>query len=276
MGDQGPFGPVVNGTMVVVFYEYRPNQPAAFAFVALFALATLGHIIYLFPLRAWPFIPFILGGVAELFGYYGRALSSDTPDEVGPWILQNLLILTAPPLLAATIYMTLGRMVTAVGARSYMPISPRLLTPLYVAIDLGTVGTQLAGSVLPASGEPSAIELSKIVLGGLLAQIGALGIFIFISWLVKQRIKREPTRIILKDTSVNWKNHFRAIMVVTLLIIIRSIVRTIEYLEGDGGTIMSHEAFIYIFDAAIMCTASVCGKTPSYAYNNGIWYGVEF
>ncbi|KAI1419861.1 RTA1-domain-containing protein [Xylaria sp. FL1777] len=253
MADEGPFGPVVNGTMVVVFYEYRPNQQAAFAFVALFGLATLGHIIYLFYLRAWSFIPFILGGIAELFGYYGRALSHDAPDKVGPWILQNLLLLASPPLLSATIYMTLGRITIAVGARSYMPLSSRLLTTLYVIIDVGTLATQLAGSVLPASGDPSAIELSKkVVLGGLLAQLGALTIFIFITWLVKRRIKHGPTHVILRDPSVNWKNHFRAIIVVTLLIIIRSIVRTVEYLQGEGGTVISHEAFIYVFDATPM------------------------
>ncbi|KAI0975442.1 RTA1-domain-containing protein [Xylaria arbuscula] len=253
MADEGPFGPVVNGTMVVVFYEYRPNEQAAYAFVALFALATLGHITYLFYLRAWFFIPFILGGIAELFGYYGRAMSHKTPDQVGPWILQNLLLLASPPLLAATIYMSLGRVATAVGARSYMPLSSRLLTSLYVIIDVGTLATQLAGSVLPASGEPSAIELSKkIVLGGLLAQIGALTIFILITWLVKHRIKHTPTRAILSDTSVNWKNHFRAIMAVTVLIIVRSVVRTVEYLQGDDGFVMSHEAFIYVFDASPM------------------------
>ncbi|KAI0809910.1 RTA1-domain-containing protein [Xylaria sp. FL0064] len=253
MADKGPFGPIVNGTMVVVFYEYRPSEQAGYAFVALFALATLGHIIYLFYLRAWHFIPFILGGIAELFGYYGRALSHNEPDVVGPWILQNLLLLASPPLLAATIYMTLGRITTAVGARSYMPLSSKLLTSLYVLVDVGTLATQLAGSVLPASGEPSAIELSKkIVLGGLLAQLGALAIFILISWSVKHRIKREPPRTLLRDPSVNWKNHFRAIILVTVLIIVRSIVRTVEYLQGEGGTVMSHEAFIYVFDAAPM------------------------
>ncbi|KAI0466138.1 RTA1-domain-containing protein [Xylaria cf. heliscus] len=253
MADEGPFGPIVNGTMVVVFYEYRPNQEAAYAFVALFGLAVLGHIIYLFWLRAWFFIPFILGGIAELFGYYGRALSHDRPDVVGPWILQNLLLLAAPPLLAASVYMTLGRIVLAVGARSYMPISPKVLTPLYVLIDIGTLATQLAGSVIPASGEPSAIELSKkLVLGGLLAQLVALTIFVFIAFIVKQRIKRSPTQFILKDASVNWRNHFTAVIVVTILILVRSIVRAIEYLQGDGGYVMSHEAFIYVFDAAPM------------------------
>lgn len=65
MSDDGPFGPIVNGTMVVVFYEYRPSKPAAFAFMALFALATLGHLVYFFRLRAWYFIPFLMGGIGK-------------------------------------------------------------------------------------------------------------------------------------------------------------------------------------------------------------------
>lgn len=65
LNDGPPFGPVVNGTMVVVFWEYRPSNVAAYAFLALFALATLGHAVYLVVLRAWRFIPFILGGICE-------------------------------------------------------------------------------------------------------------------------------------------------------------------------------------------------------------------
>lgn len=58
-----PFGPVLNGTQVIVFYHYRPNKPAGFALLALFAIATLAHLLYLFRLRAWFFIPLILGGI---------------------------------------------------------------------------------------------------------------------------------------------------------------------------------------------------------------------
>lgn len=64
VGD-GPFGPVVNGTMVLVFYPYRPNQAAGYAFMALFALATLGHIVYAVRLKAWAFVPLILGGIGK-------------------------------------------------------------------------------------------------------------------------------------------------------------------------------------------------------------------
>jgi hypothetical protein len=59
-----PFGPVVNGTQIV-FYEYRPSKSAAISFIVLFACATLGHLIYLFRLRACFFIPLIFGGVGK-------------------------------------------------------------------------------------------------------------------------------------------------------------------------------------------------------------------
>ena len=65
LGDGPPFGPVVNGTMVV-FWEYRPSNVAAYLFLSLFALATLGHLIYFVWLRSWTFIPLLLGGICEL------------------------------------------------------------------------------------------------------------------------------------------------------------------------------------------------------------------
>ena len=63
--EDGPFGPIVNGTQIV-FFEYRPNKAAGFSFVALFTLATLLHFVYFIWYRAWFFIPFLLGGIGEL------------------------------------------------------------------------------------------------------------------------------------------------------------------------------------------------------------------
>jgi hypothetical protein len=34
--------------------------------------------------------------------------------------------------------------------------------------------------------------------------------------------------------------------------IVRSIVRAVEYLQGQGGFVISHEVFIYLFDALPM------------------------
>lgn len=63
--EDGPFGPIVNGTMVVVFYQYRPNREAGYAFMVLFAIATLAHLVYLIRLKAWMFIPFLMGGLGK-------------------------------------------------------------------------------------------------------------------------------------------------------------------------------------------------------------------
>lgn len=48
-----------------VYYPYNPSLPAAYGFMAAFAIATVVHIIYMFPLRTWYFINFILGGICK-------------------------------------------------------------------------------------------------------------------------------------------------------------------------------------------------------------------
>ncbi|OTA63108.1 RTA1-domain-containing protein [Hypoxylon sp. EC38] len=254
MDSDGPYGPVVNGTQIV-FYEYRPNKAAALSFVVLFGLATLGHLIYFFALRAWFFLPFLLGGIAETFGYYGRAWASDEPNTGGPYIMQMLLILAAPPFLAATIYMTLGRIITALDAQRHSWVRPSWITKIYVLIDLGCIVTQLAGSAIMASGDPTAIDTSEtILLAGLITQIVALSFFVLNCWHVYSRCKRDTTLTMEKGISFNWQNHFRAILIVAPVTIVRSIVRTVEFLQGNTGFVASHEVFIYLFDAFLMFT----------------------
>jgi hypothetical protein len=38
----------------------------------------------------------------------------------------------------------------------------------------------------------------------------------------------------------------------SLLIMVRSIFRAIEYLQGNNGSLLQHEAYLYIFDATLM------------------------
>ncbi|EHK19379.1 uncharacterized protein TRIVIDRAFT_24959, partial [Trichoderma virens Gv29-8] len=252
MGD-GPFGPVLNGTMVIVFYDYRPNQIAGYLFMALFGLASLAHLVYIVRFKAWMFIPFIIGGMSETFGYYGRALSYHHPARLGPWIQQNLLILVAAPLLTATIYISLGKVINALQANSQSLISPRWMTKIYILIDLVCLLSQLAGTVMPASGDTRVIELSrKVIFGGLLVQLAALLLFCYMTWYTSREISCAEAKIFAADAGVHWKNHFRTILLAASLVLIRSLVRAIEYGQGEDGFIISHELFIYLFDAAPM------------------------
>ncbi|KAK4235053.1 RTA1 like protein-domain-containing protein [Achaetomium macrosporum] len=276
--DGPPFGPVVNGTMVVVFWEYRPNNVAAYLFLTLFAVATLGHVVYLFWLRAWVSIPFILGGVCQIFGYLERAAAHSLPTELGPWILQNMLLLVSPPLLAATVYMAYGRMATALlngtittGHKQCdrnccarwchalcCTCSP---TRAYVLVDVVAIFTQLIGTVLPASGTPEAQRMSKIiVVVGLVAQLAALGVFLASGcWRLHVRLRRDPalSRAVLMDPGVNWTGYLVVVEIAAAMLLARSVVRGAEYLEGTDGVVARHEVFIYVFDALPMLAVIV-------------------
>jgi len=185
-------------------------------------------------------------------------MASDNPEKVGPFILQNLLILVATPFLAASVYMSLGRIIIALDAQRHSIINIRWMTKIYVLIDFGCIVSQFIGASLPASGDPASIKKARIILlGGLITQVIALSLFIFTCWHVHTRIKKDPPEIILKAPSVSWQNHFRATEVVTVLLIFRGVVKTTEYLQGSGGYVISHEAFIYSCDAAPMFVVMV-------------------
>ena len=208
-------------------------------------------------------IPFT---AAEVFGYYGRYLASKDPAEVGPFIIQNLLLLSAAPFLAATVYMSLARIILALDARRHALISPRWVTFLYVTVDIGCIATQIAGSIIPASGDPDATVLAqKLLTGGLVAQIVALGFFVLMCWYVHRRVRREtPNKgsgggggggvsgLLRGGWTANWENYFRALEAVTILILVRSVVRSVEFLQGPEGVVASHEVFVYLFDAVLM------------------------
>jgi hypothetical protein len=52
-----------------------------------------------------------------------------------------------------------------------------------------------------------------------------------------------------------WQKHLLVLYFVSSLIMVRSVVRVIEYIQGNSGFILSHEAFLYIFDGFLMLTA---------------------
>ncbi|GKT63406.1 RTA1 domain-containing protein [Colletotrichum tofieldiae] len=254
LDSSGPFGPVVNGTQIV-FYHYRPSGGAGWAFLVLFAIGVLSHIGCLFRLRAWHFIPFILGGIGEAFGYYGRAKAHEDPTQVGPFILQNLLILGSPPLFAATIYMSLGRIITALDLRRHVSISPRIMAFFYVVVDVGCFVTQVFGAVMPASGDLDAMKMAKtLIMAGLIAQLAVITLFSLSCWHSHRCAQREAAELNKTHAGIKWRKYYFITYGVASLMFIRSLIRGIEYLQGEDGFIMKHEVFLYIFDGVPMVT----------------------
>jgi hypothetical protein len=271
-----PFGPIVNGTQIV-FFEYRPNIGAAWAFVVLFAIAALAHFGMLIWLRAWHFIPLTLGLIGEssvlqsvsrilliseppgeAFGYYGRVRAHSEPNIAGPFIMQNILILGCAPLVAATVYMTLARYIRVFDIRDRIHIPPRLMTFFFVLVDVGCFVTQVFGSAAPASGDPQGIALGRtLIISGLIAQLVALALFILVSFISHRLAISESMGLKTTPITIFGSKYFHATYCVAGAMVVRSLVRGIEYLQGDKGFIIAHEIFIYLFDAAPMILVPV-------------------
>jgi hypothetical protein len=57
------------------------------------------------------------------------------------------------------------------------------------------------------------------------------------------------------ELSSLWRRHLTALYIVSVLILVRSIVRVVEYLQGYDGYLMKQEVFIYVFDGLLMLVA---------------------
>jgi hypothetical protein len=106
------------------------------------------------------------------------------------------------------------------------------------------------GAGLLASKDPDTINNgSNIVLGGLGIQVIFFGLFIIASITFEVRMARNPTG---KSHTAPWRKHMIMLYITSALILIRSVFRLIEYGQGFHGYLLSHEVYLYIFDALLM------------------------
>lgn len=186
--------------------------------------------------------------------------------------MQSALILIAPAFLAASIYMTLGRIIRMVQAEHYSVFRLNWVTKIFVAGDVLSFLMQASGAYIPVfesclaaslrtvgaglmvsnSSDPSSGE--HIIIGGLFVQIIFFGFFIITALIFQMRLAKAPTGTSVELSHI-WRRHMNALYISSVLIFVRSIVRVVEYLQGYDGYLMKHEVFIYVFDALLMFLA---------------------
>ncbi|CRG87355.1 Protein RTM1 [Talaromyces islandicus] len=237
----------------VEFYPYTPSASAGYAFMGLFGVATVAHFILIFLFRAPYFLPMIVGG--ETFGYYGRAWSHQSRTEIKSWALAEMLIMTAPPLLAATIYMVLGRIIRSFDAEHLSRIRVKRLTRTFVLNDVICFCTQLGGIGVQVTGDANIMNIgNKVVLAGLIFSLFIFALFVWIAFDFHRRLSREPTKLLLinSEQSLPWKRYMLVLYISSLAMIIRNLVRTIQFGASRLSPINTQEAYIYVFDASLL------------------------
>ncbi|KAJ5699154.1 hypothetical protein N7462_001159 [Penicillium macrosclerotiorum] len=243
-----------------VLYNYTPSLVGAIIFAALFFLSTAFHFYQRIISHAKYFNPFLVGGLFQVIGYIARAAAHFNQSSTALYAMQQLLILLAPILYAASIYMVLGRIITFLHGEhlSYVPV--RLMTKIFVGGDILSFILQGVGGGVMTSGSKDNLIIGQwIIVAGLCVQLLFFGTFILSSALFHIGIRKSPTEKSKRTMhhtrfffSRKWPSLLMACYAVSVLILIRSVYRLIEFIQGNSGYVISHEVFLYVFDAAMM------------------------
>ncbi|CAG9940084.1 unnamed protein product [Clonostachys rosea f. rosea IK726] len=240
----------LEGTNYFLWF-YLPQMWASLLFLALFIILTGLQIWKMVKTRTWFCIPFVIGGIFEFLGYALRAMAYKNTDKIMPYAFFSMATLLAPALFAASIYMTLGRLVRSVHAQSLLIISDRWITRIFVAGDIASFIVQGIGCGLMVMRNQKMIKLGEdIVVAGLAIQIIIFGFFGLTAALVHQRMCKFPTQFDAGD--IKYHQGLGMLYAVSVLILIRSIFRLVEFVQGREGYLLQTEWPTLVFDGMLM------------------------
>lgn len=186
-------------------------------------------------------------------GLAARAYSSKHLSARNPFIIQTLLILLAPIVYAAGIYMFLGRLIRATGYAQLSFTRLSWLSKIFVCGDIFCFLVQAAGAakLVHPSGANDIKLAQNIILAGLGLQVILFGLFALCA--VTFHI-----RIVSKNLGTTIAPHIRfttmmlSLYLCSVLVTVRNIYRLLEYSQGQGGYLQVHEWPTYVLDVVLM------------------------
>ncbi|RSL88237.1 hypothetical protein BHE90_006585 [Fusarium euwallaceae] len=232
-------------------WKYLPSLEGAAISAALFGIVTIAHTLRLSKNRSWFAIPFPIGGMMEVIGFATRAVAREKTGQLMPYVIQNTNILLAPVFFAASIYMTLGRLIRMTNGERHSIISLKWLTKIFVTGDVLSLMVQGGGAGMMVM-DDFAQMAEKIVIGGLLIQIIIFGLFIITVTMFHIRMRRDPVSKHAVAGGFEWEPTIWMLYIVSVLVMGRSIFRVAEFVMGTDGYLLSHEWPLYLFDALPM------------------------
>jgi hypothetical protein len=195
--------------------------------------------------------------LVQTIGYCGRIWGHFDRISTGGFVVQAIPILVAPALYAASIYMILGRLIRTIRAEHLSLIPAKWVTRIFVTGDIVAFSLQAGGGGIQSAGTLELFKTGeKVIVTGLFVQIVIFGFFVVTSVLFHNRLSQNSTPVTVQG-AVPWRRHLWALYSTSAIILVRSIFRVIEYLQGNGGYLISHEIFLYVFDSILMAGVMV-------------------
>ncbi|KAF5663909.1 RTM1 [Fusarium circinatum] len=192
----------------------------------------------------------------EAIAFVSRAVSAwESPHYTfGPCVVQNLLLLLGPTCYAASIYMGLGRYIRELEGEQFSLLKPNWLTKVFLVGDIVSIALQAVdgGKFVKVDTADKETIVENVVIAGIMVQLVFFTLFIALAtsfyYLFLNKSLVQP---------YGWQKFMVVISVASALILIRSLFRMIEYIEGRDGELQSKEAYVYILDAIPMAIVSI-------------------
>ncbi|KAK1144812.1 hypothetical protein N8T08_004824 [Aspergillus melleus] len=176
-------------------YDFVPSETTAILFGILFFITTLLHLSQLIRKRTWFYILFLIGCLFEVIGYFTRAKSATQyPDyDLVPQVIQYILILAAPALLAASICMEFGRLVIMTDGDRFCIIRRTWLTKIFVIGDVISFLAQFSGGAMLAN-DDTVSKGQTIMKVGVVVQLLFFGLFLATIIVFNMRLSKQGSR----------------------------------------------------------------------------------
>ncbi|KAI4764834.1 RTA1 like protein [Aureobasidium sp. EXF-3400] len=203
------------------------------------------HLWLLVRYRTWYFSTILVGTFMEIVGYIFRLLSSQQdPYSVIWFVVQYFLIVVAPVMFSAAIYITVSKMIQVYG-ETYAPLPPKLIIWIFVICDVVSTIVQVAGAALVGvaySDQKDPTTYNHILLAGLAFQVASFAIYLFIlaTTLYKAR----------NSTKSIDRGFVLALLVATLAVYLRTCFRLAETAEGLMAMLSTHEVYFACLEFA--------------------------
>ncbi|KAK9239234.1 RTA1 like protein-domain-containing protein [Lipomyces kononenkoae] len=244
----------VAGTTVYL-WKYIPSLAASAVFAILFFVATCLIGFRMYKTKTWFCTAFVIGCFMEIIGYCGRAFCVYMTDQVAPYIIQATFILLPPAFFAATIYMILARIIRLVDGDHLSVVKPQIVTALFVTGDILSLVVQSLGSPFFAHDNLRTVATTLVIVG-LAIQLISFTFFAVCAIIFHMRFRRNPTARSYQ-VDPKWVQTLYMLYAISVLIVIRSVFRIVEYVFGQDGYPISHEWTLYSFDSVPMISVTI-------------------
>jgi hypothetical protein len=222
--------------------------------LTLFTLSTIAHIYQMSKYRMWWLIVLVLGGITEMIGYAARIYSWYDDTNLDAFLAQTVTLIIAPSFFSATLYVVFGLIVNKVGQK-YSMLAPKWYTIIFVICDLISLIVQAVGggqAAVAARTKSDTTNGTHIMVAGICFQMLSMSIYVLLVIIYLFRISKAKISL-----TTRMKIFIFGMSIITLMIFIRCIYRTIELFAGWAGYIITHEVYFACLDGLPIVVAFI-------------------